>query len=53
MATIVRAAGSDLLITFGKKWPDTFSLLGSRAKTKDGIPIVTTLVSVNWIGING
>ena len=47
LATIVSAAGRDLLITFGKKCPVTLSLLGSSAKMNDGIPIVTTLVKVS------
>ena len=47
LATIVSAAGRDFLITFGKKCPVTFSLLGSSAKMNDGMPIVTTLVKVS------
>ena len=33
--------------------PFILSLFGSNASTKDGIPIVTVLINVSWIGIKG
>ena len=33
--------------------PFILSLFGSNASTKDGIPIVTVLINVSWIGIIG
>lgn len=44
--TIVRAPGIALERTLLKKCPCIRSLFGSRAKTKDGIPIVNMLISV-------
>lgn len=51
--TIVRAAGIDFLIMANKKSPFILSQFDSNAKTKEGIPIVNTLVKVNCIGENG
>ena len=53
LITIVNAAGNALLITLVKKFPLTILWFGSKASTKEGIPIVTVLVKVSWIGING
>ena len=53
LATIVRAVGKDFLSTLIIILPFIRSLFGSNAKMNDGIPIVTILVNVNWIGING
>ena len=47
------AVGKDFEITFFKKLPLILSLLGSNASIKDGIPIVTTLIKVNCIGMKG
>ena len=52
-ATIVNAPGRDLRIILTKKLPRIRSLLGSKAKMKDGIPMVKVLIRVNWIGWNG
>ena len=53
LSTTLIAAGIDLLIIFIKKLPFILSLLGSKAKMKDGIPIVNILINVICIGING
>ena len=45
--------GNAFEITCLKKFPLTLSLFGSKAKINDGIPIVTTLIRLNWIGIKG
>ena len=52
-STIVNAVGIDLLIILKKKCFFTLFSFGSSAKIRDGIPIVVTLVKVNWIGTNG
>ena len=44
---IVRAVGKDFFNTLMIILPFILSLLGSRAKTNDGMPIVTTLVKVS------
>ena len=44
--TMVNAHGRALLIMFINKLPLIRFLLDSNAKTKDGIPIVKTLVNV-------
>ena len=49
--TTVRAGGKLFPMTFKRKFPLTSSLLGSKAKTKDGIPIVNIVIRVSWIGI--
>ena len=49
----VIAAGIDLLITFPMNFPFTLALFGSKANTKDGIPMHTSEIKLNWIGING
>ena len=41
------AVGNDFDITFFKKLPFIRSLLGSSAKTNEGIPIVTVLIKLN------
>lgn len=41
------AVGNDFDITFLKKLPFIRSLLGSNAKTNEGIPIVTVLIKLN------
>ena len=53
LTTVVKAVGMDLLITFCINRPFTLSLFGSSAKMKDGIPIHTKAIRLNWIGING
>jgi hypothetical protein len=50
---IVRAEGNDFFKTFAKKLPLIRSLFGSSASTNDGIPIVSELTNVRWIGSNG
>ena len=50
LKTIVKAVGKEEAITLYKKFPLILSLLGSSAKTNEGIPIVNTLVNVSWIG---
>ena len=50
---MVNAGGAAFFKTFFKKFPFTLSLFGSKASTKDGIPIVTALARVNCTGING
>ena len=45
--TIVNDVGKDRLKTLIRKLPLILSLLGSKAKIKEGIPIVKTLVKVN------
>lgn len=52
IATVI-PVGIDLDITFLKKFPLTLSLLGSKAKIKDGMPIVIALINVNCIGTKG
>ena len=47
LATTHRAVGKALDITLCKKFPLIFSLLGSSAKTKEGIPIVTKLIKLS------
>ena len=42
-----KAVGSDFEITFFKKLPFIRSLLGSNAKTNEGIPIVTVLIKLS------
>ena len=41
------AVGNDFDITFFKKLPFIRSLLGSNAKTNEGMPIVTVLIKLN------
>lgn len=53
LATIVKAVGIDLFKTLIIILPLILSLLGSKAKINDGIPIVTTLVKVSCIGSKG
>ena len=50
---ITNAGGAAFFKTFFKKLPFTLSWFGSSANTKDGIPMVKTLVSVSWIGMKG
>ena len=53
LSTIVTAVGIDLLMILKKKcFLNRFSF-GSKASINDGIPIVVTLINVNWIGTNG
>ena len=52
IATVI-PVGIDLDITFLKKFPLTLSLFGSKAKIKDGMPIVIVLINVNCIGTKG
>ena len=52
-ATMVSAPGTALESTFFRKPPCTRSRLGSRARTKDGIPIVNMLMRVIWMGWKG
>lgn len=51
--TMVSAHGRALLIMFVNRLPFIRLLLASNAKTKDGIPMVKTLVNVIWMGMNG
>ena len=51
--TTVKAAGIALFIIFIKKLPLILSLFGSKANTKDGIPIVKTFIRVICIGSKG
>ena len=51
--TMTIAFGKDFTKTLLKKFPRIRFLFGSSAKIKDGIPIATTLVNVNWMGSNG
>lgn len=53
LLTTVKAVGIAFEITFFKNCPFILSLFGSSANTNDGIPIVTMLINVKWIGING
>ena len=53
LKTIDKAHGKAFVIIFINNRPFILSLLGSRAKTKDGMPMVSTLVNVICIGING
>ena len=50
---MVTAVGIDLLIILKKKYFFTRFSFGSNANIKDGIPMVETLINVNWIGTNG
>ena len=50
---MVKAGGADFFKTFFKKFPFTRSRFGSKAKTKDGIPMVTALAKVSCTGIKG
>ena len=50
---VVRAVGIAFEIIFFKKLPCILSLLGSKASINEGIPIVTTLIKLKWIGSNG
>lgn len=49
----VSAVGIDLLITFPINFPFIRSLFGSNASINDGIPIHTSEIKLNCIGING
>ena len=51
LKTTVNAVGKLLLTIFNKNWPFTKSLFGSKAKIKEGIPIVKPVIKVNCIGI--
>ena len=51
--TIVIAGGTAFFKTLGKNLPVTLSLLGSKERINEGIPIVETLAKVNWIGMKG
>ena len=53
LSTIVIAVGIDLLMILKKKCFFTLFLFGSKARIKEGIPMVVTLVKVSWIGTNG
>ena len=47
LATVVSAVGIDFVMTFRKKCPLILSLFGSKAKKKDGIPIVTNAIKLS------
>ena len=51
LKTTVKAVGKLLLTIFNKNFPFTKSLFGSKAKMKDGIPIVNPVIKVSCIGI--
>ena len=51
--TMVKAVGKLFFNTFTIILPFILSLFGSKARINDGIPIVTVLISVSCIGING
>ena len=51
LKTTVKAVGRLLLTIFNKKLPFTNSVLGSKARINEGIPIVNPVIRVNWIGI--
>ena len=44
---MVKATGKLLLTIFNKKFPFTKSLLGSKAKIKDGVPMVNVVINVS------
>ena len=51
--TIEIEAGSERMRTFARKLPFTRSLLGSSARTNDGMPMIAVEMSVIWMGMKG
>ena len=51
LKTTVKAVGKLLLTIFNRNFPFTKSLFGSKAKIKDGMPIVKPVIKVSCIGI--
>ena len=51
--TTVKLPGNAWDRTLGKKCPEILSLLGSRARAIEGIPIVTELMTVKFLGSKG
>ena len=51
--TMAREAGRDLASTFARKFPRILSWLGSRARTKEGMPMTAVEMSDIWMGMKG
>ena len=47
----VKAVGRLRLTIFKRNFPFTKSVFGSKAKIKEGAPIVKVVIKVRWIGI--